>query len=613
MAGVPATTMAAPTQVAPASAPSSAAPAAKFVGIDALRALKAKSPAAANMSDAQFALALHEHYYQAVPLADFLKNVGLDRGDVLYETRNPGDTYGDYARKALAAPGAGETSDQAAMRQGGFLPTDKPSVADGLARAYLQGGSLGFGDELVAAGAAALDPLVRGDSGKDFGQRFQTYLSREQGKVDQFRQDNPVAAYGAEIAGSLPTMFAVPVPGGAGVGGVLGRVGANALEGGVYGFGSTDGDLSDRAAGAGIGMGVGASLGAVGEGAGKLVSNVIASNATKKAVQQAVASAPSAAAIKASSKAAFRASEGTGAQIGQRSLQSLARDARQLATDEGLLLPSGAVTDGYSKAAGALRMIDEYARGNITMKQAQALLKTVRGVAELRDSEGTFGKKLVKAVIDHFDALRPNDFAMHPASAAGQPLASSRGPQAIQFWKQAMSDWARYKRTDMIEKIANRAQYARGGYVEGLRAGFRKMMMNERKQEGFSANDLAAIDKFVKGGPADDLLRFIQRSNPLGAAFAGHQVAGLPGAIAAAGAKLAVGGGAGAARNAGARQVASEVRARAAGAVLPPNVIPLPPRVPVPLIGRAAAAGGLSATDDPRQQMVQILVSGGRR
>lgn len=63
-----------------------------------LQELKAKAPNAQGMSDAQFAVAMHQHYYPDMPMADYLGKMGLDRGDVLYELRAPGDPYGDCLR-----------------------------------------------------------------------------------------------------------------------------------------------------------------------------------------------------------------------------------------------------------------------------------------------------------------------------------------------------------------------------------------------------------------------------------------------------------------------------------------------------------------------------------
>lgn len=186
----------------------------------------------AQWPDAQLAVALHKKFYSHVPIVDYLQVVGVDRGDALYELRQDGNQYGDYLRSALAKPGSTETTQDAEKRQSGFIPTRRAGTGEGAARAYLQGGTLGWGDELVAGGAALLDPLVHGDRGKDFGQRYDAYLGRERGLVDNFRQDNPVVAYGAEIAGTIPTALATPFPASRGA-----QLAIGGLEGATYGAG----------------------------------------------------------------------------------------------------------------------------------------------------------------------------------------------------------------------------------------------------------------------------------------------------------------------------------------------------------------------------------------
>lgn len=98
MAGVPFNPMQSPKQPAEKPAPVTVDPA----GLAKLRAMKAEAPSAGSMSDAQFALAMHQNYYSDVPLADYLPKLGLNRGDVLYELRAPGDPSATtFAKRSL--------------------------------------------------------------------------------------------------------------------------------------------------------------------------------------------------------------------------------------------------------------------------------------------------------------------------------------------------------------------------------------------------------------------------------------------------------------------------------------------------------------------------------
>jgi len=605
MAGVPANPLSAPP-ASPATflEVTALSDADKQQGLMKLRAMKAKAPNAANMSDAQFAVAAHQHYYSDMPMADYLAKLGLDRGDVLYELRQSGNPYGDYLRHALATPGTGETAEQAAVRQGGSLKVRRAGTTEGAGRAYLQGGTFGFGDELVAAGAAFLDPLVHGDRGKDFGQRYDAYLGREQQLVDNFREDNPVVAYGAEITGALPTaamaggQFAAR---GATTGArVLTGSAVGAGQGAVYGFGSTDGDLADRAAGAGVGAAIGGVTGAAVPAVIDGVAGVVQNSARGAAVKQAIASAPKASSIRLESKAGYRAAEGTGAVLEKPALNILNHDVRTFAQQEGLLLPSGQVAEGYPKFAGALRTIQEFSEGPpITIQQAQTVQKSLRRVAKSTDpEEARLGGMMLDQFEDFMDSLPPSAFSQ------------GDGVAAMQHWTRARSDWARFRRTETIENIIEDAKLHDGGFAAGLRSGFKRILKKAKRQRGFSAADIEAMRAFVDGGPMDALLKHIGGGGTIPAAVTGHVFGGPVGAATAAAAKLVGGLGARAIRNSSARRAADTIRAGVAtpgGISIPSGMSPGQAAV-----FRALASRGISAqyplADDPRSAVAAALL-----
>lgn len=173
--------------------------------------------------------------------------------------RSKPDAMGAYLRQQAEQPLPGETEEETFKRQYGGLPTERPETGEGVARAALQGGTFGFGDEIVAGGTAALDALLRSE---DFGEAYDVRRSQERGKLEQFREDEPVAAYGAEIAGAIPTAVA-PWLNVARGGNLLRGVGTGSLQGGIYGFGAGEGEPIEQAKSAAIGAGVGGSVGAL--------------------------------------------------------------------------------------------------------------------------------------------------------------------------------------------------------------------------------------------------------------------------------------------------------------------------------------------------------------
>lgn len=136
-------------------------------------------------------------------------------------------------------------------------------------RTFAQGLTFGFADEIEA--------FVR--SAVDSGASYADTLKEVRNKINKFRQDNPVAAYGTEIAGAiLPSVAAAFIPGGQAVAAsTVGRVGqaAKALGlgkkgqtvakssavgaggSGLYGFGAGEG-LEDSIKSAGVSAAIGA-------------------------------------------------------------------------------------------------------------------------------------------------------------------------------------------------------------------------------------------------------------------------------------------------------------------------------------------------------------------
>ena len=120
-----------------------------------------------------------------------------------------------------------------------YLQKAPENIQTGLARSAGQGLLFGFGDEVEA--------FVRSLSQDE---DYSTALQQVRSELESFREDSPVAAYGTEIATSIPTVLA----GGAGLGrlGVTGAGKIGAIESGLYGAGTGE-DLESRSKNALIG------------------------------------------------------------------------------------------------------------------------------------------------------------------------------------------------------------------------------------------------------------------------------------------------------------------------------------------------------------------------
>ena len=169
--------------------------------------------------------------------------------------------------------------------------SNQQGMAGGLFDAFTQGAAFGFGDELTALEGAVLGRTPDGgwfQYDQPFAQRYEQALEAERGQQEQFREENPLAATGAEAAGALATavatplgMLGAPVRGAGLAANAVRAGGAGAGMGAVYGYGTGEGGAVERAqsaiAPAGIGGMVGAVAPAVGAGIGRLTQRAMES------------------------------------------------------------------------------------------------------------------------------------------------------------------------------------------------------------------------------------------------------------------------------------------------------------------------------------------------
>jgi hypothetical protein len=143
-------------------------------------------------------------------------------------------------------------------------------------RAIGQGVTLGFADELLAGLQAPFGP-------GSLAENYNTALQSERDVLKQYRQDYPYSSTAYEVAGAIaPALFsggaAAPLAAGrasAALGAGLRAGISGAKTGAVYGFGTGEGGLMERAANMGVQGVLGGAAGGVLGGAGSLVKGTV--------------------------------------------------------------------------------------------------------------------------------------------------------------------------------------------------------------------------------------------------------------------------------------------------------------------------------------------------
>jgi hypothetical protein len=154
--------------------------------------------------------------------------------------RTKNDAFGKYLRTVAAEPKEGETPEQHQQRLYGKISQQQDvSVPGGLARQYLQGGTFGYGDEIVGGATASLDALLRD---VPIEEAYRQRVGNERAAMREFSKEHPALSIGAEIAGAIPSSI-VASPAGRGF---LKTLGTATGQGVVYGSGIGEGSAEDR-------------------------------------------------------------------------------------------------------------------------------------------------------------------------------------------------------------------------------------------------------------------------------------------------------------------------------------------------------------------------------
>lgn len=132
-----------------------------------------------------------------------------------------------------------------------------------------------------------------------------------------------------------------------------------------------------------------------------------------------------------------------------------------------------------------------------------ALRKIIGGAAGSADkSERMVAMKL----LDEFDSYVLNA----PPSAI-----ISGDAKAMSAWKAARADYAKVKKSELIEDIVARAEVSQGGKEPSIAQGLSALAKNDKKMRFFTADEQEAIREAAKGGTLQSMMRTIGKFSPM--------------------------------------------------------------------------------------------------
>ena len=428
------------------------------------------NPEYANTPNGKLAFGLwNKHYKGKLPMGQFADKLGLSSEDF---------------------KGMVEFS-----KQSGYEPTGR-TFAEGYeppmstARAGFQGMTYGAGDEIVGGMTAGVQKL-QGDK-RPISDLYGAAVKNEREMLDQYRDVNPMGAYGTEIAGSfLSPVNMLKAPAGLARLGSTGETAAKAAAGsGLYAFNAAEGGVEDRLAEVPKAAAAGAIFGA---GTQKLADWAL--KLGNKAAMPFVASlkTPTVDSLRTAKTAAYREVDNVGGTIfGLDDMSTLYNKASNVAK------AADYVPDVHKRVNVVQKMLENKQGQAMTLGQ---LDKLRQGIWRVHSSAKPDEQYIIRGMIDELDGLIDSKLA--------------GGDNVLKLARTAN---ARYKKAELLEDAfdkVNRQMDASGvGDVAARYKAAVNRILDSKDLRFFNEDEVALFRAFVKGDISQDAKQAIGKLSP---------------------------------------------------------------------------------------------------
>jgi hypothetical protein len=248
----------------------------------------------------------------------------------------------------------------------------------------------------------------------------------------------------------------------------------------------------------------------IGSGLGGGAAYLAAKSAAKRSVAASVPTIPK---LKKQASDMYALAERNGVLASKKQTANLADTIRQVAEQEGLISPTGRVSEAYPKAKEALQLSGDYAQGTMTPKQMQTVRKVLSEAAgSTDDSERRIARKMLEQFDDWTAPLAPE-------------------------LKQARGIARRYINAEKLETArelaAGRAgQFSGSGFENALRTEYRNLdrQIIKGQERGFTPETVEAIERVSRGTRGSNAARYVGKMAPTGV-VSGAFSTGVPFAI----------------------------------------------------------------------------------
>lgn len=382
-------------------------------------------------------------------------------------------------------------------------------------------GFFGLGDELEGA-IGGIGGILRGQG---FQPAYDRSVTNARGEIAEFENANPTAATVLELAGAVPTAF---VPGmaaaarGVSTAGRFLRAGtAGAAAGGLTGFGLAEGSPSERLPGALQGAVPGAVAGGLlplaapavaraltGRSGGSALTGFVPESAETTAQRSMLARNATTEDWRQTGQAAYQRADEAGVAVGPQAYNDFVAGIDDAIRNE----PGGLLHQALTPRSWAVydELYSLAGRDQYTIQDLDVIRRLANAAATSVDrTDARTGRIIRNQLDDWFETLTPENIVAGDVAAASAAL------------REARDAWGRYRRSELLDQIQERAEDAVGanftqaGLQTALRQQFRALKRS-RQFSLFTLEEQAAINDIVRGAPLENALRRLGTFAPRG-------------------------------------------------------------------------------------------------
>lgn len=486
---------------------------------------------------------------RAMAMADGMKASASASEDV---KPNPDGTYGEPPEGMVLNPRTGQMTSRELMAN-----NMDPSAAKSAAVGAHQGLSFGFGDEAQGVLNAAIPGKGTMADRYAYGREYMRAME------DAARRDNPGATTAGEVGGALATAL-TPMGAGGQIAAKTGQVvpravsqvaaraplttraASSAAQGaamsGLYGWGSGEGGVSERAGNARNAAMVGAGVGAAVPFAGAGIQKYLNARAGRKAIKEAARAGKTTGELFDEGEDLYRQIADADVRVKPTSAVRGYGDVAMGAAKEGAdrVYPSG-VPHPTPAGAAAYHLSKEGAEQASTLPEVpfsdiHAHSKVMRNIAgsNLANRSDTRVAQAAKEKLDNWIlGLGPGD------------VVSGDVDTMTSLLPQARDTWSRARKSQLLDDAIEQGQNYLSGGASGIKNRVKSILRNPKLAGQYSEAEKAAMRRIIDGTPGEKLVDTfgsgLGQMATMGAGAAAGSSAGFGGGIIGTGIGAAVG------------------------------------------------------------------------